>query len=681
MDGEIKRQKHYIQLFLLIILTSVSFALVSRHHINTVFFSIISGSEKKITLSFLEPYQQFEKLALEKRIIKKDVRNIAFVSEEMTINRYKNQSRTQKVAQKRIERQIQRKVKTTRISKKLTKQEREELDGLLLADAREEKKEEAVLIEKPVRMVSAAPERNGDTAEERKLAFIEGTLGSEAEMFLGHFEVGLYQSIDILGRPVGAPISKVMVTPPELTFALPVLDGARGYLFARYEGRNKRKETTEWSGYAREQIFYDENMPFVVIPIEKTSPFGIAATRKEYNVIRGKVRATFVENGGLLPVTGAKIRLRGTEEETYSHGDGSFSLNVPKTKGRVLLEILKPGYLPRIKEFVVGGKEEAVELVSRNALASLAETLRLSVSETKSALILESKSVDGQGLPGIRFDLSLNAQGPFYFSADGTPDKSLTATTFDGRAIYFDVEPGVGFVKSSVLGKEVAAFVVSNIDENELLYEEVSIRKGKVSGRLFDPINKKDSAPSPIPLAQVRIEGSSEWTESDAFGAFELPNIFFVENKEILIEVNAKGYYKHRYTLKIPRKNDKNEKILNQNLYAFSLQYINDLATAVGINLNPNRGLLMGKVNNKEKIRIDALSESTNYNESKDYYFNKSQLIQGAHSYTEPKHGTYAIFDMPPGRVLLQGVNSAGKLRYSEIGYFSPSTVNVILGN
>jgi len=51
--------------------------------------------------------------------------------------------------------------------------------------------------------------------------------------------------------------------------------------------------------------------------------------------------------------------------------------------------------------------------------------------------------------------------------------------------------------------------------------------------------------------------------------------------------------------------------------------------------------------------------------------------LRGSHEMTDPRFGTYLIFNVPKGRTILQGNDSAGVMRYSQALYSNPSSINI----
>lgn len=534
---------------------------------------------------------------------------------------------------------------------------------------------------------------NPGVASNSRFVNIIGKLGDDARLFPGHFEIGFYRAVNPNGVPIGAPVIQSILRAKRLDFLLKVPRRARGYLFARFVSADPNFRGKEWHTYPMgidlREVKGDRVL--LTIPIhhkEIGKPLSVAALSNEKTVaevaINGRVGAMFAPKGSLLPLDGVKVRVRGTRYETTSGKDGRFSFRFPNAKGRLFLEFLKSGYMPRIQEISLSGTGESatvpdVFLPSREAIRHMAHSLGVRHTSTASVLIVEAKTRAGDsGLPGISAQMTLKGDGPYYFSEKGFPQIELKSTTNDGRMIFFNVEPGVGFLEAFVLGENFTPFVVSPLGGGEVIHQTIDFFEGetKITGKLFDPIQGRNGNLLPINGAKVRVAGGAEWTETDSFGNFELPNFKFVRDTEILIEVTKHGYYNHRFAYKIPADKARMKEL---QLFAFPQDYINKLATSVEVQLDPNFGMLMGKVSGGERLRVDALLDHDGDNVARDFYFDSHNVIQGSHALTDPSFGTYMIFDVSPGRVLLHAHNQSGSLRAAEVGYFTPSTINVII--
>jgi hypothetical protein len=114
------------------------------------------------------------------------------------------------------------------------------------------------------------------------------------------------------------------------------------------------------------------------------------------------------------------------------------------------------------------------------------------------------------------------------------------------------------------------------------------------------------------------------------------------------------------------------------NLFAFPANYLARLGASMDLDIDPYAGIVMGKVSNIS-VRIDAMADHSAVNSARDFYFDAMGKLKGSHSMTDPRFGTYVIFNVPKGRTLLQGNDSNGVLRYSDSVISSPASISIIM--
>ena len=495
----------------------------------------------------------------------------------------------------------------------------------------------------------------------------------------GHFEIGFYEGIGRDGEPIGAPVVQSILKHGKINFSLNIPINLEGYLFAFYSGDEYSKS---WFGYpSKISLNRKVKAIHVQIPIEASNVVNVSKTNN-FHIIRGRVNKMFYSETENPAIENVLVRIRGTKMTTQTDSDGLFELHMPKLKGSVLLEFLKLGYSPRIEKLTVTNKilslSKVVELISTENINKMAALVGLEQASDRAVLIIKTTGKNkNEGLPGISMQLSLEAEGPYYFSNHGGIDDRIESTSFDGRAIFFNVKKGVGFLETFILGENTVPTIVSSLGDMELIHKNLSFYNQKIRGRLLNPIKlTKEGNPSPIIGARVRISGSSQWTETDLFGYFELPDSLYVSGSKIILEFSAVNYYKHRYQLKIPLTFAK--ALSSVTLYAFPIKYINSMANSMSIKLNPNTGIIIGQAPKGKELQINTLLDHSNKNKSMDFYFDQEQNIQNHHFFTNRNYGTYAVFNIANGRGIIKGHDKTGTLRYSDIVHLSSSTITVL---
>jgi hypothetical protein len=339
--------------------------------------------------------------------------------------------------------------------------------------------------------------------------------------------------------------------------------------------------------------------------------------------------------------------------------------------GTVYLEFLKAGYHPSLVAVATDGKSQAinVEIGSRDAIESIARRLGIRQSSNR-GVFLGKAAVSGEAVRGLSVQMSTKAEGPFYFGDNGAPSAQHKATTGDGRFIFFNVEPGTGFVESALNGEPIAPFVLSTVEGGELVTKVLTPTSGSIRGRLFNPVADRGGL-QPVTGARVRIEGSADWANTDSYGAFSLGPARWMSGERLALEFSAEKFSNHRYLLSPGQKKE-------LNLYAFPAAYLAKLGRSMDVEVDPYSGIVIGKVSGPS-VRIDAMADHSTVNAARDFYFDASGKLRGSHAMTDPAFGTYVIFNVPKGRTLLQGNDGKGVLRYSDSVISSPASISVIM--
>ena len=491
----------------------------------------------------------------------------------------------------------------------------------------------------------------------------------------GHFEIGLFAKVDQDSVPVGFPIVQQILPSGTLNFELKVPAGVeRGFLFGEFvqQGTGKRSwiapPVNPWQKGDRQiaELRMD--------PQDKVSSVAAAAMAVESDVklLKGVVTTYFEPSSAPLFQEDVVVKVRGRKESTRTTKSGEFSLEVPLWKGTLQLEFLKAGYHPLVVN--VSPKEETqikVKIASREAIDQIAGRLGVRQLSNKSIFLGRFVGSDGKGLKGGTIQMEARADGPFYFRENGQPAADRKASSTDGRFLFLNVEPGAGFAEASVNGESVSPFLVSTVEGGELIDKTLSLESGTISGKLFNPVSEKGRL-TPITGARLRIEGDTDFTTTDALGAFSIGPIRWFKGERISLDLSAERFNNHRYLV------SPNKKANNLSLFAFPALYFGRLARSMDVELDQGSGIILGRVSGM-RLRLDALAEHSVVNGAKDFYFDAQGRLKGSHSATDPKFGTYVIFNVPKGRTLLHGQDGNGVLKYSESVISSPAAISVIM--
>lgn len=506
---------------------------------------------------------------------------------------------------------------------------------------------------------------------------IRGRVVAEGKTEAGHFEVGLFSKIDQDGVPVDFPIVQQILPAGQTEFSLKVPGKLeRGFLYGEFVATKSGKRTwiappvNPWQRSERQ--FAELVMPVEdkVSTVAAASAF-VAADRKETFLIKGTVGTQFASKPILQE--DVVVKVRGRKESARTDKNGAFRLEIPRVTGIVFLEFLKAGYHPSLVAVPSSenGRVVNVEIASRDAVDQIARRMGVRQITSKGVFFGKAVSKEGEALKGLGLSMNTKADGPFYFGENGVPTSGLKATTADGRFLFFNVEPGTGFVDSNLNGEPIAPFVLSTVEGGEFVAKTLSPLSGSIKGRLFNPVSTRGHL-SPVAGARLRIEGSADWSNTDSYGAFSIGPMKWMKGERVSIEFSASKYNNHRYLMVPEERKD------TLNLFAFPASYLARLGASMDIDIDSYAGIVMGKVSNLS-VRIDAMADHSAVNSARDFYFDATGKLRGSHSMTDPRFGTYVIFNVPKGRTLLQGNDGDGTLRYSDSVISSPASISIIM--
>jgi|GEM_PF-5456768 len=492
----------------------------------------------------------------------------------------------------------------------------------------------------------------------------------------GHYEVGLFSKIDPEGKPVGYPLPQQILPEGQTTFRLDVPARVeKGYLFAEFVAAKTGRRSLIMPGvnpWVRSNKGQVAELYFR--PEDTISSIAAAASvreaPKETWKVQGSVSTMFAAGGTRLAQSDVVIKVRGRKEATRTDPNGNFSLELPRLKGTLFLEVLKAGFHPSIVSVTADeSRRVQIEIASRHAIDQISQRLGASQGSTKGIFVGRFLSADGVGMRGLTASLSLKADGPFYFDDEGVATREAKASSGNGRFLFLNVDSGTGYLESFLNTEPIAPLQVSMVDGGELIQKNLVPTSGSLRGRIFNPVSGPGKM-TPVAGARVRIDGASEWVTSDSFGAFSVGPLKWFKGERINLEVSAEKFSNHRYLVNADQAGS------SLNLFAFPAVYVSRLARSMDVDLDPYTGLIIGKVSGSG-VRMDALADHSTVNNAKDFYFDPRGRLRGSHEMTDPKFGTYVIFNVPKGRTILQGNDGTGSLRYSDSLFANPATINI----
>ncbi|RYZ98228.1 MAG: hypothetical protein EOP11_20965, partial [Proteobacteria bacterium] len=278
---------------------------------------------------------------------------------------------------------------------------------------------------------------------------IPGKITAPETLPKGHFEVGLFAKIDQDGIPIGFPLVQQILPMGVQKFDLRVPSTLeKGFLYGEFVATKTGQRTwiappvNPWLNTDRQvaELAYQSEDSVTTVAASVLSGMRANDSFK----VSGTVATLFTKPGSPIPQEEVLVKVRGRKESTRTTKDGSFQLDLPKSKGTVYLEFLKPGYHPSVVAVNTDGDafQVKVELASREAVEQVARMLGLRQITAKGVFMGRAQGADGAGLRNLSVQSSVKAEGPFYFNEDGFPSSDRKSTTADGRFIFFNVEPG-----------------------------------------------------------------------------------------------------------------------------------------------------------------------------------------------------------------------------------------------
>ena len=163
------------------------------------------------------------------------------------------------------------------------------------------------------------------------------------------------------------------------------------------------------------------------------------------------------------PVAGSQVYVAGAEFSSTSDAHGVVSLSdLPGGSSLVVASNDPGGTYVRTAALInvpIGSRGDGLvlrDLIIPRALAFDAWTRMAGVVQDPSfgSICLE---FNGAAVSGIRAQLDVKGQGPFYFNADGVIDHTAAATFAGGRACWFNVDLGPVNVAAWQAGRQVMA--------------------------------------------------------------------------------------------------------------------------------------------------------------------------------------------------------------------------------
>ncbi|TNE50755.1 MAG: hypothetical protein EP343_07150 [Deltaproteobacteria bacterium] len=238
---------------------------------------------------------------------------------------------------------------------------------------------------------------------------------------------------------------------------------------------------------------------------------------------------------------------------TKTDEKGAFELpGVPEDKN-VLVSAEKETYFRTLYGFAAGEIKDMkgvfMNMLPKTLGSALVSSLGSQIKPGTGIVVMLTSGKEGINM---KLDAS-GAEGPYFFSTRGIPDKNLKATTSSGIAFYINVPPGTQTITTSGSNAEICTHTGAwpGPNENEFLAKVeadsltvLSItcaNKVGYTGLTRNFLDQKPVEGVKVCLEQPKITGQACATTS-ATGNFQLPE--FIEGKEMLLSMEKTGYGK-----------------------------------------------------------------------------------------------------------------------------------------
>jgi len=404
--------------------------------------------------------------------------------------------------------------------------------------------------------------------------------------------------------------------------------------------------------------------------------------------ISGKVQTLPISNNGPTPLSGATIRINGTDITTTSDDNGRYSLSIP-TESTYILSATKTDY---VKSYTMPTSIGDTSNIDHDIFTLLNTELTtwytgqgLTRDTTKGTLfvITSASDLDSMifGATGIIKGIDGTNQGTIkYVKMDGTIVSSPDATEGTGTVgfIGFNVPAGVVMVSASKQGKYFIyrpAFIFANcLTSGVSPFDEIIETNGTMdfSGTLRD---ENDAA---VGNASVSLCGMGISATTNSSGAFILSGVL---NYSTVILKSTKSGYKDTYYITQLKEGEKLD-----DLHIISASFANTLAGQAGITIDTTKGSFAGGCddyyhNSVKGANVDLFDETGNKMDSEYptvtpphiYYFN-SEGMEIDKTLTETSDpGAFVSFNHTPAQPIY--------LRYVKEGYSSSYQLTGVMPN
>lgn len=192
--------------------------------------------------------------------------------------------------------------------------------------------------------------------------------------------------------------------------------------------------------------------------------------------------------GRVYPVSGAVVRLVGTEYAAKTDATGHLTIRDVPTNSHFIVKIddgggiTRPGVAELSSRATQDGRVTRLKVIrnfSFDAYATLAGTGQQAGYASYCATVFGEGAEGARAqLENIAVSIDVQAEGPFFFNRYGFLDRALRATGPDGRFCYYNIIPGPMALSLFDDGALMATLPIANYP-NRHLEEDLPIDQGK----------------------------------------------------------------------------------------------------------------------------------------------------------------------------------------------------------
>jgi hypothetical protein len=384
-------------------------------------------------------------------------------------------------------------------------------------------------------------------------------------------------------------------------------------------------------------------------------------------------------------INGAIVKEIGTGYQFFEYQDGRYCVDTHNLKGLIPVIIQKDGYLSLRKDIFIGTKKEInIELISQTSYKAANFTVGAETKENTSMLYVQINSQNGVGL---KFELYpiyksidenksklLTENYAIYLDENGFPNLQIRSTTKYRQAFFSNILEGnynliIRNLNQEIIFSKIISFIKNEGKILEIDLSQKQILKGKIKKNVLAKLKKYGVFSDEI---NIELLGYNKFTKVNNDGEFYFNEIYLDCNDIHYIQIDGRKFYRTRLAF-----------LCGELIEVKNLAYeenIDLISTQAQVPLFADRGVILGKINNKNrKIQIyqDSeliITENQNYI---DVYFNNDGSVSRTLNSTN-KNGKFSLLNVEPGIYYIMSIDKNNKSEMIWKTFVSESSVNFL---